>query len=232
MKTKTPRSEKAVDGEKEENTVALDTDRKANQLTVGNEDGGAANSLDRTFLQTLRDNCKPSPETENARKQQDVLKSQNGDDAFVVSAQHVDITCISEVKRSPSGDYQGEVYYAVTTEVQKHCADRCRPIRFHGCVSETGHNFLLIEKLSTGSSWNLSKHEAIEQGSKAPIILRSSQDLQIYRFELVDTEIEDTLDEAAFGTLCEQAFSGMVVDSRDHPLLMNQMTSHSIWETE
>jgi hypothetical protein len=233
MKPKqTSNSDTRIECGPEENSGTLRIDKEVSQPIEGNKSGSTTNSLDRTFLKLFNETCRPNPEVEDARRQKAVLRGNGGNDAFIVTPQCTDALCISEPIKSLSGDYQGESFYGVSTEMQTHCSDRCRLIRFYGCVSQTGHHFLLVEKPSTSNSWNLSKQEAIEQGRKTPIILRSNMELKVYEFEIVNTEIEDTLDDRAFDALCEQAFKGMIIDSPDHRLLQKRDSSADIWETE
>jgi len=185
---------------------------------------------EKLYCKELAELCKPNPATQHAQQQKAVLKTSGGDDAFIVTERSLELPCILESLKSPSGDFQGETFCPATTAVQEKYPNLCRSVRFHGCTSSTGEHFLLIEKLAAGNSWNLSKQEAISRGRKCAIVLRTNAEQKMYECSTADVEIADTLDEAAFDTLCEQAFGGLIIDSPDHPVLKRLLPSGDIWE--
>ena len=186
---------------------------------------------EKLYCKGLAELCKPDPAAKCAQQQKEVLKSSCGDEAFIVTERAIELPCISEGLKSPSGDYQGEVLYPVATHVQAQHPNLCKTIVFHACVSITGQHFLLIQKTTTGNSWNLSKHEAIAQGRKGAITLRSNSELNLYEHSSVDVEIKNTLDKAAFDTLCDKAFGGLVIQDPDHDVLKRLLPSSDIWGT-
>jgi hypothetical protein len=182
-----------------------------------------------TFKEQLVTSCATDPLLESIQRQQSVIRGTNGGDAFLTSELSVTLSCMVKTRNSPEGGYLGELFCPVHTHMQAFCQHQVRQITFHGATSITGEQFLLVEKPGTGNSWNLSKQDAIQRGRGKPMILRSDNEKGVYRVEFPPVDIKNSLDEGRFSQLLEMAFTGLIIDTKEHAALRDVVTTE-VWE--